>query len=226
MFAQKGFDGFIPKPIDVHHLNDVLNKFIRDKYPEEAKKYEPETEAQATKAADEVKAKLLNIFCRDAKKAIVALRNTVADGDIKLFTTTAHAMKSALANVGETKKSEQAAALEKAGLNGDTGFIAANAESFIKTLENLIKELSPAIDANVTEDTAYLKEQLQIIITTCENYNNTDDDTAAYAALDRLREKQWKQETVEAFEKIHDALLLHSDFDEAMELAKKILFLY
>jgi len=214
MFAQKSFDGFISKPIDIRHLNAALNKFVRDKYPEEAGKYKPEMAAVQT---DETRAKLLKIFCRDAEKAIAVLRNS----DIKLFTTTAHAMKSALANIGEAEKSEQAAALEKAGIDGDTGFIAANTEAFIKTLETLIKELSPAqaVAADVTEDTVYLKEQLQIIKTACEDY----DDTAAYAALDRLKEKQWKLQTVEALEKIRDALFLHSDFDGAAEQARAIL---
>ncbi len=221
MFTRSGFDGFIPKPIDVLHLDDVLNKFIRNRHPEEAKKYKPETTMQSAKAADETRAKMLKIFCRDAEKAILTLRETTANGDIKLFTTTAHAMKSALANIGETEKSKLAAALEKAGLDGNKDFIAANTRNFIKTLETLIKELSPAetntANANVTEDTAYLKEQLQIIKTACENY----DDTAAYAALDRLKEKQWKQETTEILEKIRDALFLHSDFDGAAEMVSQ-----
>ena len=32
-FLQNGFDEFISKPIDINHLNSVLNKLIRDKYP-------------------------------------------------------------------------------------------------------------------------------------------------------------------------------------------------
>jgi len=35
MFAKNGFDGFIPKPIDIRQLNDMLNKLIRDRYPAE-----------------------------------------------------------------------------------------------------------------------------------------------------------------------------------------------
>jgi signal transduction histidine kinase/DNA-binding response OmpR family regulator/HPt (histidine-containing phosphotransfer) domain-containing protein len=233
MFSQHGFDGFIPKPIDIRHLNAALNKFIRDRYPEEAKKYKPQEPAETavlTPAAmpmDETRAKLMRIFRGDAERAVVTLRETAPHGggagsDIKLFTTTAHAMKSALANIGRTEKSQQAAALEKAGLDGDTDFIAANTESFIKTLESLIMELSPAepavTDADVAEDTAYLKEQLQIIKSACENY----DDTAAYAALDRLKEKPWKPQTAAALEKIHDMLFLHSDFNGAAEQAGEI----
>ena len=233
MFSRHGFDGFIPKPIDISHLNAVLNKFVRDKYPEEAKKYKPqESAAPAAETAalpaavpmDETREKLLQIFRRDAEKAVVTLRETAprkdAGGDIKLFTIAAHSVKSILANVGKTEKSQLAAALEKAGHDGDLEFIAANTESFIKTLESLILELSPAepavTNADVAEDTAYLKEQLQIIKTACARY----DDTAAYAALDRLKEKPWKPQTAAALEKIRDALFLHSDFDNAAEQAE------
>ena len=235
MFSQHGFDGFIPKPIDVRHLNAVLNKFVRDRHPEEAKKYKPQGTAAETAVfvpvalppampMDETRAKLMQVFRRDAERAVAALRETAphsggTGSDLKLFTTTAHAMKSALANIGKAEISRQAAALEKAGLDGNLDFIAANTESFIKTLEALIRELSPAepavTDADAAEDTVYLKEQLQIIKTACENY----DDTAAYAALDRLKEKPWKPQTAAALEKIRDALFLHSDFDGAAEQA-------
>jgi len=235
LFSQHGFDGFIPKPIDVRHLNAVLNRFIRDRHPQEAKKYkplevvpQPAAVLSTTAMPDETRAKLLQVFRRDAEKAVFTLWETAslrgdATADIKLFTTTAHAMKSALANIGETEKSEQAAALEKAGLDGDRDFIAANTENFIETLETLIRELSPAQTAadegiNVAEDTVYLKEQLQIIKTACEDY----DDTAAYAALDRLKEKPWKPQTSAALEEIRDTLFLHSDFERAGELAEII----
>jgi len=89
-----------------------------------------------------------------------------------------------------------------------------------------IKKLSPAPtaaseNANVVEDTAFLKEQMQIIKTACAAF----DDTSAYAALDRLKEKSWKPQTVAALEKIRDTLFLHSDFDEAAELAEGIMVL-
>jgi signal transduction histidine kinase/CheY-like chemotaxis protein len=225
LFSRHGFDGFIPKPIDARHMNAVLNKFIRDRYPEEAKKYQPQ---EAISKPDEKRAKLLQIFRRDAEKAAATLRETTMSGDIKLFTTTAHAMKSALANIGETEKSRQAAALEQAGLDGDRDFIAANTESFIETLKILIMELNKiaANDADAAagmdaavEDTSFLKEQMQIIKTACENY----DDTAAYAALDRLKEKPWKPQTTAALEEISDMLFLHSDFDSAAEQAGTVI---
>jgi signal transduction histidine kinase/DNA-binding response OmpR family regulator len=224
MFSQHGFDGFISKPIDVHNLNEILNRFIRDRHPDEAKNFKPKTAEQTAAMSDETKTKLFRVFRRDAEKAVVTLRETAprrggVGGDIKLFTTTVHAMKSALANVGENEKSQLAAALEKAALDDNKEFIALHTEAFVKTLEKLIKELSSSdsaaagADVNVTEDTAYLKELLQIVKTSCENY----DDSAAYAALDRLKEKPWKPQTLAALEKIRDMIFLHSDFDGAAE---------
>jgi len=233
MFAQNGFDGFIPKPIDIKQLNEVLNKFIRDRHPEEAKKYKPEKVMQEkTKEIDPV---ILKVFCADAKKAIVTLKETISADNLKLFSVTAHAMKSALANVGELETSKSAAALENSALQGDKDFINANIESFIQRLEELAKKFDSASAAklpssseeavneqtanndeasqNVTEDVSFLKEQLQIIKTACENY---DDDTA-YATLDKLKEKTWLSETLELLTQIHDMLFVYSDFDSAVK---------
>jgi len=35
IFVQNGFDGFLSKPIQTTYLNDVLNKYVRDKQPQE-----------------------------------------------------------------------------------------------------------------------------------------------------------------------------------------------
>jgi CheY-like chemotaxis protein len=219
MFKQNGFDGFIAKPIDIRELNAALNKTVRDKYPDEAQKYKGQNAASVTNnTTEERNPKLLQIFSRDAEKAIVTLRETIISNNIKLFTTTAHAMKSALANVGENESSITAAALEKAGINNDTNFIHAFTESFVQKLESLIQSIAPAetdesSNINVTEDTEFLNKQLKIIKTSCENY----DDKEAYAALAALKEKPWKPETSSLLEEIHGLLFLHSDFEGAAE---------
>ena len=222
MFKQHGFDGFISKPIDIKNLNTALNKFVRDRHPDEAAKYEAEAIEHVKHA---VSPKLLEVFSRDAQKAVVTLRETVKNGDIKLFTTTAHAMKSALANVGEDEKSAFALELEKAGKNNDIKYINANTERFIAALENLVKSFAPKEDVtnsqaeDIQEDSAYLTQEMLLIKEACENY----DDTAAYAAFDRIKEKQWKAQTASMIEEIRDLLFLHSDFDEAAAKASKML---
>ena len=41
MFKRNGFDDFISKPIDVRFLTNVLNKYVRDRHPEEADRARP-----------------------------------------------------------------------------------------------------------------------------------------------------------------------------------------
>lgn len=228
MFRKNGFDGFIPKPINIRRLDEVLNKFIREKYPEEAQKYKPVFAAQNVPAMNP---KLISIFCADAEKAAAVLRKMTITNDIKLYTTTVHAMKSALANIGEEEMSQAAFALERAGLNGDMEYISHNTESFIERLEALVINLKAAYNitaedqaagGNVAddEDTAFLMEQLAIIKNACENY----EDASAFAALDKLKEKQWKPQTTAILEEIRDALYLHSDFEGAAQIIKRKFF--
>jgi CheY-like chemotaxis protein len=231
MFMQNGFDGFISKPIDACKLDEVLNKFIRDRHPEEAKKQAEEAvEIKPSAPADKaMNPRLLKFFCKDAEKAITTLRKTVKNDDAKLFTITVHAMKSALANVGESEASRTAAALENAGRRGDAGYISANIDVFIRTLESLVDKFGGLETADAdksdnsaaAEDTDYLKEQLRLVKSACDNY----DDDAAYAALDRLKEKRWKPATAELLEKIREALYVYSDFDGAGELSASVDFM-
>ena len=231
MFKQKGFDGFISKPIDVCQLDEALNKFVRDKHLDEAKKYAAQTTDQAVNQT--TNPKLLKYFRQDAENAIAALRETVKNGDAKLFTITVHAMKSALANVGESEASRAAAALESAGRSGGMEYIAANIDKFIKTLESLINKFSGTKSVNVadndgmdnssvTEDTDYLTEQLRIIKSACGNY----DDDAVYAALDRLKERRWKLSTTASLEKIYDTMFAFSDFDGAAKQCEALMDTY
>jgi CheY-like chemotaxis protein/anti-sigma regulatory factor (Ser/Thr protein kinase)/HPt (histidine-containing phosphotransfer) domain-containing protein len=222
MFKQKGFDGFIPKPIDARYLDTVLHQYVRGRYPEEAKKYKPFVKEAEVKTL-EITPKMLEIFRRDVEKAIKTLQETHANGNIKLFTTTAHAMKSALENIGEKEKAKAALALEEAGIKGDLDYISSYINNFLQTLEQLKKDLIPAESgmdgADIIEDTACLAQQLQVIKNACGAY----DDTAAYAALDLLKEKQWKPQTYATLESLRDKLFLHSDFDDAAKQAGELL---
>jgi len=214
MFRQHGFDGFISKPIDVRHLNNALNTFIRDKHPEEAKKYISENVSSLPKSKSDPK--LIEIFCRTAKKAIETLQNT---NEPKLIATTAHSLKPVLATLGEQDLSEAAFALEKAGLKGDE----TNPKSFIKDLELFLSRLDcpkeTADDSNVIEDIEFLKAQLKLIQAECEDYNAK----SALAVLGGLKEKPWKTATKNALEKIHDTIFLLSEFESAAEQCEALI---
>jgi len=221
MFKSNGFDDFISKPIDVRQLNTILNKWVRDKHPLCAKKYAGQAVQPAAQTIPTKDPKLIEVFRKDAGKAVAILQETASNGDLRLFTVTAHAMKAALINIGETKKSELAKALEAAGNNGDTEYISANIKNFIKILETLIEELAPikSDDSDVEEDVAFLKEQLAVFKAACEEY----DEKNAYAAIDKMKEKQWKSETLTVIEEIRDMLFLGSDFEGAADKVRELL---
>ncbi|MCL2030642.1 MAG: ATP-binding protein [Oscillospiraceae bacterium] len=225
MFKQNGFDDFIPKPIDIRYLNAVLNQYVRDQHPEEAAKYKLTVNEEPHSLPSEANPKLLKLFRLDAEEAVITLGRSLAGGNLKLYTTTVHAMKSALANIGQDALSQAAAALENAGRTGDTAFISARHDGFAGSLEALIQRLktaeaaSPSEAEAAEEDTAYLSEQLLIIRKACEDY----DDAAAYAALDRLKSKPWKTETAAALEEIHDLLFIDSNFENAEKRVSALL---
>ena len=223
MFMQNGFDCFIPKPIDIRNLDIILNRYIRNKYPEEAKKHRAVRSGSAEARSDPQMPKLFDVFCGDAEKALSTLREAIPSGDVGLIRSTAHAMKSALANISETEMSEAAFALEKACLEDNTGDIAVKTEAFVSSLEALIKRLAPqGITGEaraITEDTAFLAEQLSAIKTACEGY----DDSAAYKALDLLNGKSWREETSAALKELRELLFLDSNFEAAAEKATEIL---
>ena len=223
MFRQNRFNDFVSKPIDTKRLDDVLNKYIRDKYPAEAAKYK-EVKVEAKEPSDGgVDPKLLKVFCDDAKKAIATLQNLRGSGDVLLFITTVHAMKSALANIGKPEESKRAFELEDAGRKRNFEFINANIDDFVKTLEQLVAEYAPpetvSDDSAVTEDTEFLNGQLTITKSACEDYNKK----AVFAALETLKSKEWKKSTSDALEKIHDTIYFESDFEAASELIDAVL---
>jgi CheY-like chemotaxis protein len=151
MFVKNGFDGFLSKPIDTRKLDTILNKFLSHKNSEvEAPAPPPPppppppspvaTEPKPLAQMIKMNARLLNVLRNDVKKAIVTMRETIANGDIKLYTTTVHGLKSALQAIGEEEKAQQAIALELAGRNNETEFINANTEIFIESIQEFLKD--------------------------------------------------------------------------------------
>jgi HPt (histidine-containing phosphotransfer) domain-containing protein len=228
---ENGFDDFLPKPIDVRQLNAVLNRLVRDRQsPEviaEARKDKLSKNMQKLSiVASEIDTVSYSIFARDAEKALPVfesvlknLSNNVSDEDLNLFIIKAHAMKSALANIGETEFSQIAFALEIAGKEHDKNTIMQETQKLIDALKSIIQKNEVETGKKVAdkdENTAYLSEQLKIIGDACTNY----DAKAAEDAIANLMNMSWTKETKALLDKISEHIL-HSDFEEASTLAQK-----
>jgi len=238
IFLANGFDGFISKPIDIRQLNAVLNKMVRDKQPPEVveaarKSVEAKKNAEAKKepnAGSKIQTNLdprfIEIFIRDATKALTALEKIAQENDysneanLRSYIINVHGMKSALANFGKMDLSDFASKLESAGRDEKFEVLSSDTSAFLDALQAYVDELAPkkepAADENVVEDKSYLKEQLLIIKAACEEYDeNTADKTLA-----ELRNKPWSRQTGELLGAI-DEKILYSDFDEIVTMIDK-----
>jgi PAS domain S-box-containing protein len=149
IFMDNGFDDFISKPIDIRQLNTVLNKFIRNKQPPEViAKAQENASAKSKRVVLAANPALLSFFAKDAENALPILESTLAnietisDDDIQLYAITAHGMKSALANIGQTEFSQMAYSLEKAGKTKDKNIIKLQTQELIDGLKRIIAEVN------------------------------------------------------------------------------------
>ncbi|MCL2101547.1 MAG: ATP-binding protein [Fibromonadales bacterium] len=202
-FLENGFDSFISKPIDTGQLDTELKKFI------------------SSPVSDLVSA-LLPIFAKDAKDTLPAIESVfkniakATDEDLQLYAIKTHAMKSALANIGENEHAELAAMLEKAGNERNKKIIEQKTQELIDVLKAIIKKIEAETEKKSSEkdeDTALLQEQLKIISNACLNY----DTQTANVAIANLKKTPWTKETQAILDKISNSLLL-SDFDKARSL--------
>jgi signal transduction histidine kinase/CheY-like chemotaxis protein len=235
LFKKNGFNDFISKPIDLVQLDQILHKYVQDNHKAEARNVraklnaaeetgsslfessEPETYGTA------VSPKLLEIFIRDAKKALLTLAQTMDSKDWKLFATTAHAMKAACGNISQPRLSSLAKELETAGKEENETYIREKTPAFLEQLENFVRQHDTApgeteeSDDATEEDTVFLQEKLANIAASCEEY----DETAANQHLRELESLSWSKTTKALLASIQEDLL-HSDFDEAAEKCRSI----
>jgi signal transduction histidine kinase/DNA-binding NarL/FixJ family response regulator/HPt (histidine-containing phosphotransfer) domain-containing protein len=222
MFKQNGFDDFISKPIDIRQLQAVLNRFVRKKDRNADTTDIAETEIsppvfEPAPQAFEIPPKLAEIFIRDAKKAIPVLQGLGKD-DMKLFTTTAHAMKSACANVKNTELSEMAKALEAAGREDNIAVIEVDTPVFIEKLTAFIKAIEPEADTDKRpEDKELLRRSIDGIISACEDY----DTDRAEKLLTELEQYDWNSDITVALAQV-STLILHTEFEEAAEILNRL----
>jgi len=223
VFMANGFDGFISKPIDIHQLNAVLNKMIRDKYPAETIEAARQVKDNIKNNADpqqSVNAELIKIFVRDAQKAVGILETIQSNNyrrvdDTQMYVINIHAMKSALANIGEVELSAAAAKLEEEGRNQNITEISNDTPGFISALRAVIQKVNPNKDdtddkADVVmseEERAELIEKLSLM----QKASIEFDKKTVKKTLAQIKEKKLPFTVNKLLETISEHLL-HSEF--------------
>jgi len=226
MFLENGFDDFISKPIDIRSLNAVLNKFIHDRYPQEvieaARKSKDKLVEYEYKGVNKsVDPQLAEFFVRDAKKALAVMESVYENkcrsaDDVSLLIINVHAMKSALANIGEADLSAEALKLEQAARDQNVSLILSDIPLFFERLNSVIMKNEAKIEeqkkTEESGDNGFLREKLLVIKAACESL----DKKTAKNALSEIRKKTWGRFVDEQLANLAE-YLLHSEFDEAVK---------
>jgi signal transduction histidine kinase/CheY-like chemotaxis protein/HPt (histidine-containing phosphotransfer) domain-containing protein len=228
IFLSNGFDDFISKPIDIRQLNACLNKLIRDKQtPEmiESARNDSLKKLATSMPSSSLTPELTAAFVTDAGKAATILEGlqdkleSLNDDEIKTYIINVHAMKSALANIGEIELSGTARMLETAGKEQNIVLLSTGTPTFINDLRALIKKITPTEESKeiIDEDKAHLRERLFVFREACAAY----DKKAAKEILVELKKGNWSHQTKETLNILVEHLL-HSDFEEAAGIAKDL----
>ncbi|MCL2722088.1 MAG: response regulator [Treponema sp.] len=223
IFLENGFDDFISKPLDVHHLDSILIKHIRDKQSPEvieaARKqyFNADTDVNNDMQTN-MDSMLLESFVRDARKAVVLLEEFLLKSDfeneesLRKYTVCVHGMKSTLGVINDSRLSEFANKLEQAGRDRNISLIKEETSCFINDLRLLLKKTESKQTVNNANDTDDLLDKLLAIKEICSNYNRK-------GALDKIAEINSCSEKTRAVLNNIMENVLHSDFEKAENLA-------
>ena len=156
-YLQKGFDGFVSKPIQTMHLDAALNKFIRDKQPPEVLKAAREAKANGIAPSpsqpregdingymdrQEVADKLRSDFARDQKNVFSDISEALSIGNAKTAHRLAHTLKGLAATIKETSLAKVSGELEKLLMQEGEG----TGEAVEQKMSTLEKELALVFD--------------------------------------------------------------------------------
>jgi CheY-like chemotaxis protein len=158
MFLENEFNDFLSKPIDTVKLNDILEKWLlKNKHENKTKTVknaENNDKAMKIEGVDidkgiamsggttELYFIVLAAFYEDGIEVIKKIENCIETGDLPLYTTLVHGIKSAAQIIGADEVSEIAKTLEEAGNRGDSAFIHAHNPKFLRLLETLVFNIS------------------------------------------------------------------------------------
>ena len=209
-FLEHGFQDFIAKPLDRKELNDVLLRWVPEKYrqseirEEECKPLNPakfqidginmDAAMQYYSGDEDGFIELLEIYCMDGKRKIPLLYELV-ETDILRYQIEVHGLKSASANIGALGVSAMAREQENAAAQGDRELIGQKFPLLMAEYETLLANIGQFLEQRRRKNDK--KEKLP-----CLSAQELRQQTAA--ALEELKHF-WSQECEERVE----ALLTH-----------------
>lgn len=245
-FLKCGFQDFISKPLDRKALNDLLLRWIPEKYrqtedkKEESRPLDPAafqingldmTAAMKYYSGDDDGfVDLLELYCIDGKHKTKLLRE-LAESDILRYQIEVHGLKSTSANIGAMDVSALARAQENAAAQGDREYIAEEFPRLLAEYEILLANIGQFLERRRQEENDR-KEKLPCppIRDLMEKAASALDDLEHFRSrecaetVEGLLLYALPEDTAEKLLEIREQLRLYED-DHAEELLRQLLSL-
>lgn len=172
-YLEKGFNGYLPKPVDTETLENTLIKHIPENKMEKASEEDAVEELtelpedmlwikeikdisfdDGLKNSGGVASYLfgLDLFYDTIDENSKIINNAYAEGNIRLFTIKVHALKSSARIIGALKLAELSEKMETAGNNNDMDYIAGNKDTLMEEYASFKEKLGRMKKANSEDD--------------------------------------------------------------------------
>ena len=236
-YLLNGMDDYLSKPVKLSKLDSVLERWIpkeKKEMPSGRKTGSAVPPAPFAIEGVDINAGIavagldikryrwtLSIFQKDGLVKAGQIRDCLEGGDMRLFITYVHALKTALHNIGARELSAFAETLEAAGNRGDMARIEKDKDLFLERLETLLKNISKALSASQEENSPKGRideTQLTMLKKALDEMDAAVIDTA----INKLRFANPGGEANLAIEDIYQNILLF-EYDKAQLLIDELL---
>ncbi len=203
-FLAEGFTDYLPKPIEPGALEEMMKRYLPEKYIEEIdtvpileKTGDDEitlprvsgidlNEALKSSTGEKMVAELMRTFCRSSVTDLGELEEeyyrgvTANDAEaLELYKIRIHAMKNSAALIGAMNLSVMAKELEHAAGEGNTDYLKENHELFVKEYERIVSDLSDALlgagaGAELVMDSDAFMNNIELASRAMENYDTIE----------------------------------------------------
>ncbi|MCL2218789.1 MAG: ATP-binding protein [Chitinispirillia bacterium] len=166
----------------------------------------------------------LDIYLKDGRTKHAEIQKSLSGGDLPLYTTYVHALKSASANIGAVKLSEAARDLEIAAKDRNMEFIKANNQILLDDLAAILDGIDICLESINSKkqcadtDTGAMKAELAVLKASIDEMNVSEINNS----VKKLREYTGDKNAGGTIDKILQNTLI-GEYDEAIVLIDKLL---
>ncbi len=240
-YSSKGFNSYLPKPVDGKQLEKEIRKYLPDDIVGEA------DESYTAASSDEIpEDKMwlyevdgisveegiknsggvdpylfsLDLFLDTIKENAEVIENTLKEDDIRLYTVKVHALKTSARIIGAEELSKLSLDLENAGNKNDREFIEANTSKLLemyRSYEEKLSALHKKEEESNTPSEEIPREELDEAYAALKDLVSTMDYDGVEMVLEQVREYRLSPEDDEFIKNVEKALKKY-DWDKLEEL--------